>query len=110
MNISTLDIINYIKNTIDIISTLKADEILKKHKKVKNTNIPEDYEALLIKEEASLRQHIALENKLKLDYEILTEKINTLDTENNILKNKIQEQKERYENKIQELNKEIINI
>ena len=105
MNISTLDIIDYIKNTIDIISTLKVDEILAKYKKGKNANIPEDYEALLIKEEASLRQHIALENKLKIDYEILTEKINCLESENNLLKNKIQEQKEKYENKIKEINK-----
>ena len=91
MKISSLDIINYIKNTIDIISALKVDEILTKSNKEKNINIPEDYEALLIKEEASLRQHIALENKLKLDYETLTKRINSLETENNILKKQIKE-------------------
>ena len=110
MSISSLDIINYIKNTIDILSTLKVDEILSKYKKGKNVNIPEDYEALLIKEEASLRQHIALENKLKLDYETLTERINNLETENNILKKQIKEQKDKYEKKIEEINKEIINL
>ena len=81
-----------------------------KYKKEKNGNIHEDYEALLIKEEASLRQHIALENKLKLDYETLTEKINNLEVENNKLKNQIKEQKEKYENKIEEINKEMVNI
>ena len=109
-NISTLDIINYIKNTIDIISTLKVDEILSKYKKGKNVNIPEDYEALLVKEEASLRQHIALENKLKLDYETLTERINSLETENDILKKQINEQKDKYEKKIEEINKEILKL
>ena len=110
INIPCLDIINYIKNTIDIISTLKVDEILSKYKKGKNANVPEDYEALLVKEEASLRQHIALENKLKLDYETLTERINNLETENNILKKQIKEQKDKYEKKIEEINKEIINL
>jgi len=81
-----------------------------KYKKSKNADIPEDYESLLIKEEASLRQHIALENKLKLDYEIMTEKINSLETENNLLKNKIKEQKKIYESKIEEINKQLIDI
>ena len=39
---------------------------MSKYKKDKNINKAEDYETLLIKEEASLRQHIALENKLKI--------------------------------------------
>ena len=110
MNKPILDIINYIKDTIDIISTLKVDEILSKYKKGKNVNTPEDFEGLLRKEEASLRQHIALENKLKLDYETLNEKINSLEAENNILKKQINEQKENYEKKIEEINKENINL
>ena len=61
-----------------IISTLKVDEILTKHKKGRNVNFPEDYEALLVNEKASLRQHMTLENKLKLDYETPTERINSL--------------------------------
>ena len=73
-------------------------------------NTPEDFEGLLRKEEASLRQHIALENKLKLDYETLHEKINSLEAENNILKKQINEQKENYEKKIEEINKENINL
>jgi hypothetical protein len=83
---------------------------LAKYKKEKNANISEDYESLLIKEEASLRQHIALENKFKLDYEILNEKINSLETENNLLKNRNKEQMIFYESKIEELNKQIIDI
>ena len=110
MNIPILNIINYIKDTIDIISTLKVDEILSKYKKGKSVNTPEDFEGLLRKEEASLRQHIALENKLKLDYETLHEKINSLEAENSILKKQINEQKENYEKKIEEINKENINL
>ena len=52
MNISILDIINYIKDTIDIISTLKVDEILSKYKRGGSAKTPEDFEGLLRKEEA----------------------------------------------------------
>ena len=109
-DLSSLDLINYIKSTIDIISTLKYEEIIAKNKKDKNENMAEDYESLLVKEEASIRQHIALENKLKLEYEILNERINSLETENNILKIKIKKQKETYENKIEEINKQITDL
>lgn len=81
MCISSLDLINYIKNTINIISTLKEEEKKSKKEKDNNENISEDYESLLIKEEAAIRQHIALENKLKLEYEIMSEKINSLEME-----------------------------
>ena len=110
MCISSLDLINYIKNTINIISTLKEEEKKSKKEKDNNENISEDYESLLIKEEAAIRQHIALENKLKLEYEIMSEKINSLEMENELLKEKIKKQIKAYENKIEEINKEITNL
>lgn len=110
MCISSLDLINYIKSTINILSTLKEEEKKQKNDKKKIENISEDYESLLIKEEAAIRQHIALENKLKLEYEIMSEKINSLETENELLKAKIKKQMKAYENKIEEMNKEITNI
>ena len=110
MCISSLDLINYIKNTINIISSLKEEEKKSKKEKDKNENISEDYESLLIKEEAAIRQHIALENKLKLEYEIMSEKINSLEMENELLKVKIKKQIKAYENKIEEINKEIANL
>ena len=110
MCISSLDLINYIKNTINIISSLKEEEKKSKNEKDKNENISEDYESLLIKEEAAIRQHIALENKLKLEYEIMSEKINSLEMENELLKVKIKKQIKAYENKIEEINKEIANL
>ena len=51
-----------------------------------------------------------MENKLKLDFETLNEKLNNLETENKSLKKEIKEQKEKYEKKIDEKNKENINI
>ena len=51
-----------------------------------------------------------MENKLKLDFETLHEKLNNLETENKLLKKEIKEQKEKYEKKIDEINKENINL
>ena len=108
--ISSLDLINYIKSTINILSILKEEEKKTKNEINKNENISEDYESLLIKEEAAIRQHIALENKLKLEYEIMTEKINSLEMENELLKEKIKKQMRTYENRIEEISKEITNL
>ena len=110
MLISSLDLINYIKNTINILLTLKEEEKIQKKENKKNEDISEDYESLLIKEEAAIRQHIALENKLKLEYEIMSEKINSLEMENELLKIKVKKLMKTYENKIEEINKEITNL
>ena len=110
MSISSLDLINYIKNTFNILLTLKEEEKVQKKENNKNEDISEDYESLLIKEEAAIRQHIALENKLKLEYEIMSEKINSLEMENELLKIKVKKLIKTYENKIEEINKEITNL
>ncbi len=51
----------------------------------KNDNAAEDYETLLQKEEAAIRQHISYEHEIKIEYEKLLEKIEIMELENKIL-------------------------
>ena len=55
----------------------------------KNENAASDYETLLQKEEAAIRQHISYEHQIKLEYEKLLEKIEILDLENKLLQYQI---------------------
>ena len=84
-NISILNIIEYIKNSIDVIVTLKIEEKENEYKSRKNDNAATDYETLLQKEEAAIRQHISYEHQIKLEYEKLLEKIEMIDLENKLL-------------------------
>ena len=47
----------------------------------KNENAAEEYEILLQKEEAAIRQHISYEHELKIEYEKLLEKIEVMELE-----------------------------
>ena len=51
----------------------------------KNDNAAEDYETLLQKEEAAIRQHNSYEHEIKIEYEKLLEKIEIMELENKIL-------------------------
>ena len=84
-DISLLDIVEYVKNSIDIIVTLKVEEIVEEYKSKKNENAASDYETLLQKEESAIRQHISYEHQIKLEYEKLLEKIELMDLENKLL-------------------------
>jgi len=84
-DISLLDIIQYIKNSIDIIVTLKIEEKQNEYKSKKNDNAATDYETLLQKEEAAIRQHISYEHQIKIEYEKLLEKLEVMDLENKLL-------------------------
>ena len=81
--IKTIDIIQYIKEFLNEIFQKQNIDI----------NEAEDYEILLRKHEAAIRQHIAIENQLKLYYEKLEEEINLLEKENKILIKNIEKQK-----------------
>ena len=67
-----LDIINYIKTSLLIIINIKLKEELEKQKdekiqkKISEEIAAEDYETLLRKEEAEIRQHISIEHQFKL--------------------------------------------
>lgn len=90
-----MDIINYIKISLQIIIELKVKEEVEKYNKEKeeknlnNENTAEDYETLLRKEEAEIRQHISVEHQFKLHLDNFSEKINDLENDNYILAKKI---------------------
>lgn len=95
-NLPILDIIKYIKTSLNIIIQIKAKEEIEKYKEEKenknniiNENAAEDYETLLRKEEAEIRQHISIEHQFKLHFENLAEKISELEDDNYILAKKI---------------------
>jgi len=84
-NISLLDIVNYIKNSIDVIVNFKVEDLIDDFKSNKNQNVASDYETLLQKEEAAIRQHISYEHQIKIEYEKLIEKIEIIELENKLL-------------------------
>ena len=90
-----LEIINYIKISLYIIIQIKVREELEKnkdnsHKKIiLEENAAEDYETLLRKEEAEIRQHICVEHQFKLHSENLEQKLMELENDNHILEKKI---------------------
>lgn len=84
-DISLLDIVEYVKNSIDVIVSLKVEETIDDYKSKKNENAASDYETLLQKEESAIRQHISYEHQIKIEYEKLLEKIELMDIENKLL-------------------------
>ena len=84
-DISLLDIVDDVKNSIDVIVSLKVEETVDEYKSKKNENAATDYETLLQKEEAAIRQHISYEHQIKLEYEKLLEKIEIMELENKLL-------------------------
>ena len=84
-DISLLDIVEYVKNSIDVIVSLKVEEKIDEYKSNKNENAASDYEELLQKEEATIRQHISYEHQIKLEYEKLLEKIEAMEIEKKLL-------------------------
>ena len=90
-----LYIINYIKTSLLIIINIKLKEELEKQKdekiqkKISEEIAAEDYETLLRKEEAEIRQHISIEHQFKLHSEYLEQRITELEDNNFILEKKI---------------------
>ncbi len=84
-DISLLDIVSYIKNSIDVIVNFKVEDLMDEYKSKKDDNAAEDYEILLQKEEAAIRQHISYEHQIKIEYEKLLEKLEVMELENKLL-------------------------
>ena len=87
-NLSILELIEYIKLAINQLISIKVEEEVKKIKnelsdKSENQYISWKYEELLIKEEASLREHIRYEQQLKLECERLNDIIMETKFKNN---------------------------
>ena len=91
--ISMLDLINYIRESLQIIIKIKAEEEIDKYieeneNKI-NENAAEDYEALLRKEEAEIRSHISIEHQFKIHLDNFADKICELENDNYLLAKKI---------------------
>ena len=86
-----MDLIEYIKSTIDIIVALQVDSKINDYKANLNedSNAATEYETLLQKLESSIRQHISYEHQFKIEYEKLLNKAEDLETEKHILKKQI---------------------
>ena len=78
-------LVEYIKDSLDIIISIKLDEELKKYinddKNNNDPNIISEYEKLLQKEEADIREHISIEHQLKIQCEKFAEKLDILEDE-----------------------------
>lgn len=86
------DLVDYIKNSIDIIISIKLDEELGKYKYRYNNNDPNatiEFEKLLQKEEEAIREHISIEQQLKIQCEKYAEKLDILEDEKIILLSEI---------------------
>ena len=82
---SLLDMVNYIKDSIDVIVNFKIDDIIDEYKSDKNENAATDLETLLQKEEAAIREHISYEHKIKIEYEKLLDKMEIMELEHKLL-------------------------
>ena len=108
----------YIKSTFDIIISIKVDSKINEYKKSlhQDNNAATEYEVLLQKLEASIRQHISYEHQFKIEYEKLLNKAEEIDLENKVLADhfekqddklkKIINQNNEYKSKIKKLEKE----
>ena len=91
INLPLMDLIEYIKSTIDIIVSIKVDSKINDYKTYLNEDIntATDYETLLQKLEASIRQHISYEHQFKIEYEKLLNKAEEIENDKERLKKQI---------------------
>ena len=61
------------------------EDLIDDYKSNKNQNAAADYETLLQKEEASIRQHISYEHQIKIEYEKLMDKYEMVELENKLI-------------------------
>jgi hypothetical protein len=90
-NLPLIDIIEYIKSTLDIIVSIKVDAKINDYKNFlkEDKNAATEYETLLQKLEESIRQHISYEHQFKIEYEKLLNKAEEIDLEKKMLTKQI---------------------
>jgi hypothetical protein len=83
MNKSFKDLVEYVKNSIDILVSIKLAKELEKYKFNDDDSYskPRDYEKLLQKLEQNIREHISIEHQLKIQCEKYVEKLDILEDE-----------------------------
>ena len=79
------DLIEYIKNSIDIIISIKLNEEKEKINKNNKLNSAREYEILLQKEEQNNREHIGIEHQFRIQCEKYAQEIDTLEEEKIVL-------------------------
>jgi len=79
------DLVEYIKNSIDIIISIKLNEAIENNKPNNNLSLPREYEKLLQKEEKSNREHIAVEHQLRIQCEKFAQELDSLEEEKAVL-------------------------
>ena len=77
--------IEYIKNSIDIIISIKLNEQLEKINKNNEMNPAREYEILLQKEEQNNREHISIEHQFRIQCEKYAQELDTLEEEKIVL-------------------------
>ena len=79
------ELIDYIKNSIDIIISIKLNEAFKNNKQNNNLNPSREYEILLQKEEKNNREHISVEHQLRIQCEKFAQELDSFEEEKDIL-------------------------
>jgi len=79
------ELIDYIKNSIDIIISIKLNEAFENNKQDNNLNPSREYEILLQKEEKNNREHISVEHQLRIQCEKFAQELDSFEEEKAIL-------------------------
>lgn len=82
---SLKELIEYIKNSIDIIISIKLNEEIEKNKQNTKLNSAKEYELLLQKEEQNNREHISIEHQFRIQCEKYATEIDALEEEKIVL-------------------------
>ena len=77
--------IEYIKNSIDIIISIKLNDQLEKINQSIEMNQAREYEVLLQKEEQNNREHISIEHQFRIQCEKYAQELDTLEEEKIVL-------------------------
>ena len=77
--------IEYIKNSIDIIISIKLNDQLEKINQSIEMNPAREYEVLLQKEEQNNREHISIEHQFRIQCEKYAQELDTLEEEKIVL-------------------------
>ena len=101
-----IELIDYIKNSIDIIISIKLNEALENNKSNIILSDAREYEILLQKEEKNNREHISVEHQLRIQCEKFAQELDTLEEEKTVLLF----QKNEFKEKIEKLNKQILEL
>ena len=116
------ELIDYIKNSIDIIISIKLNEAFENNKQNNNLNPSREYEILLQKEEKNNREHISVEHQLRIQCEKFAQELDSFEEEKAILLLQIvslkllnyiiiqESQKNEFKEKIEKLNNQILEL